>query len=78
VSDEKLEIGKDARKNALRKACQQYIDFIEDKPAFSEDDHNDFKQEVFEKGMEYILGILIWDRVKKALEGKIESKEEDD
>lgn len=45
---------------ALRKACQEYIDFLGDKDDYHEDRIVDYEHEVMEKAMEAIFGEDVW------------------
>jgi hypothetical protein len=45
---------------AVRKACQEYIDFLGDEEDYHEDSINDYEYEVMEKAMEAIFGDDVW------------------
>jgi hypothetical protein len=46
---------------ALRQACQEYIDFMDNDEEYCEDCIEDFEHPVMEKAMEAIFGWDIWD-----------------
>jgi hypothetical protein len=46
---------------ALRTACQEYVDFMDNDEEYHEDLIGDYEHEVMEKAMEAIFGWDVWE-----------------
>ena len=52
---------------ALRQACQEYIDWLDDDEEYFEDGVEDYEHEVMEKAMEAIFGKDVWDFINSKI-----------